>query len=81
VCKPTKVNYHRIHSKPEKTSGTLMPTMTCAEIQAALDQIDEISFAPRGASLLIAQGTSMMLHPSRALSVDGVFSLPEIHVI
>lgn len=34
VCRPTKVNYQRIHSK-EETSGTLTPTMTFAEIEAA----------------------------------------------
>ena len=35
VCKPTEVNYKRIHSKHEKTSGTLTTTMTFAEMVAA----------------------------------------------
>lgn len=33
ICKPTKVNFHRIHSSQEKTSGVLTPTMTFEEME------------------------------------------------
>jgi len=35
VCKPTRVNYQRIHSKQEETSGILIPTMTFVEMETA----------------------------------------------
>jgi hypothetical protein len=33
VCKPIKVNYQRIHSKQEATSGTFTPSMTFGEME------------------------------------------------
>lgn len=35
VCKPTKIIFQRIHSKPEQTIETLIPTMTFSEIESA----------------------------------------------
>ncbi len=35
VCKPTKVNYQRIHSEQIQISGTLTPSITFAEMEAA----------------------------------------------
>lgn len=40
VCKPTNVNYHRINSKDEQTSGVLIPKMTYAEIEAKFGKTD-----------------------------------------
>lgn len=41
VCKPTKINYQRIHSKGKQTSGTLTPIMTFAEMEAAFGENEQ----------------------------------------
>lgn len=35
VCEATKINYQRIHSNQEQTSGSLTPTMTFTEMEVA----------------------------------------------